>query len=309
MSCETKIYNLFVTSENRDKDRFPYGNSYVLNLTTPIKDIIKVELLSASVPNSIYNVTETQGSNILGCSNITSSNTETNLTGISIPPGFYSGSGIATELQNAEFSNCNINISYLSNEGKLLFTRPQTTPSGNSFAIKITDDYVAELLGFNNAGAYGSNVADLTNLGVQNIPIYAFNRRYIDSAGAPLNFLKSEKIVNLNINEGIFLDIEELRTTLNETALAQTNDSTGFYTGQNVSRSFGQIPMDVSRGEVKKFKKATDFDLSICYPQVISSIDRISVRWTDRFNQLVNFNGVNDNSFILRFHTLRRNLI
>jgi hypothetical protein len=298
-------YTIFLSLQKIEtRIRFPYGNSYVLNLTTPIKDIIKVELLSASIPNSIYNVTETEGIDILGCSNITSSNTSGNYANISIPPGFYSGSGIATELQNAEFSNCNINISYLSNEGKLLFTRPV-----NSFAIKIPNPNVAELLGFNNDVEYGSNVADLTNLGVNNIPIYAFNRRYIDSAGAPLNFLKSEKILNLNINEGIFLDIEELRTTLNETALAQTNDSTGFYTGQNVSRSFGQIPMDVSRGEVKKFKKATDFDLSICYPQVISSIDRITVRWTDRFNQLVNFNGVNDNSFILRFHTLRRNLI
>lgn len=306
MNCETQIYNLFVSSENRDTGLYPDGNSYVLNLTTPIKDILKVELLSASIPNTIYNVTE--GSNIVGFTNTTSDNTTHNYANVSIPPGFYSASGLSTELKNAEFSNCNINISYLNNEGKFLFTRP-TTGSNLSFAINISNAHTAELLGFNGVGEYGSNVADLSGLSVSEIPIYAFNLRYTDSAGNPLNFLKSEKVVNLNVNEGIFLDIEELRTPLNETALAQTTSSKGFYTGQNISRSFGQIPMDVSRGEIKKFKKSTDFDLSICYPQVIPSVDRLTIRWTDRFNKLVNFNGLNDNSFILRFHTLRRNLV
>lgn len=66
--------------------------------------------------------------------------------------------------------------------------------------------------------------------------------------------------------------------------------------------------MDVTGGTVKRFKKETDYDLSIDYPNVIKKLDRLTVQWVDKNGQLLNFNGLDDNSFILRFHTLRQNL-
>jgi hypothetical protein len=39
---------LFADSKNRD---YPSGNSYVLHLTRPIKNIERVDLVSARVPN------------------------------------------------------------------------------------------------------------------------------------------------------------------------------------------------------------------------------------------------------------------
>ena len=42
---------LFADSKNRDVQLYPSGNSYVLHLTTPIKDIERVDLVSARVPH------------------------------------------------------------------------------------------------------------------------------------------------------------------------------------------------------------------------------------------------------------------
>lgn len=295
--CRTEIRNVFVSSETRDANVYPHGNNYVLHLTTPIKDIEKVELLSASIPNSMYNITD--GSNIIAFSNTSTPHESdpTLLTYVSIPEGFYSASGLATEIQNAEFANCNVTITNLNNEGKFLFTRP--TP----FSMYISKPEILKILGFNPIAPTlnSSNTSALISSS-NNLPLYYQNTRYNGK-----DFIKSQKVYNLNVNEGVFLDIEELRTVFNEAAVP-ANTNTNFFPSQNIARSFGQIPMDVSRGEVKKFKKSTDFDLAICYPYIINKIDRLTVRWTDIHNNLLNFNGLNDNSFIIRFHTLRRNL-
>ena len=54
---DIEVKNVFVTSENRDTAQFPYGNAYTLYLTNPIKNIRKVELVYASVPNTLFNLT------------------------------------------------------------------------------------------------------------------------------------------------------------------------------------------------------------------------------------------------------------
>lgn len=44
-------YVVYVDSNNRDQNLFPNSNSYTLYLTTPIRNISKVEVLSAMLPN------------------------------------------------------------------------------------------------------------------------------------------------------------------------------------------------------------------------------------------------------------------
>ena len=43
---------LFADSKNRDVALYPSGNSYVLHLTRPIKNIERVDLVSARVPKN-----------------------------------------------------------------------------------------------------------------------------------------------------------------------------------------------------------------------------------------------------------------
>ena len=49
---------VFVSSDLRDSNLYPDGNSYTLHMTLPIKNISKVDLVSAHFPNSMYNVTK-----------------------------------------------------------------------------------------------------------------------------------------------------------------------------------------------------------------------------------------------------------
>lgn len=289
--------NIFCSSESRNVTQNPHGNAYTLHLTTPVKHVTKVELLFASVPNTLYNVTE--GTSLISLSNTATSSGGT-LQHFSIPQGFYSGPSLANELQNAVSNLTDISISYLVNEGKFLFTRPTSTAT---FSLYSNTSELSSLLGFSNANTQTvlNSQTPAVYGGTLTVPLYTDNSRYIDQ-----NFIKSDHVANLNPNEGIFLDIEELRTITNEDALGLNNGpGPGFYSGENMRRSFGLIPMDVSSGAVKKFKKTSDFDFSIDYPHPIESLSRLTVRWVDKNGKVVNFNGLEDNSFLLRCHTVR----
>lgn len=75
---------LHLNSAKRDLVRYPNGNVYSLELLTPLKNITKVELMSARVPNTIYNIFDGSGSNAFSFTSTSLSDT------ISLPPGFWS---------------------------------------------------------------------------------------------------------------------------------------------------------------------------------------------------------------------------
>ena len=293
-----EIQNIFVSSENRDTALYPNGNSYTLHLTTPVKEITKVELLHASVPNTLYNISN--GTNVIAFSNlfVSADSNVSNLTLFSIPLGFYSASGIASEIQAAVSNISGVSISYLMSEGKFLFSRPT---SGNTFSVFIQTAELANVLGFSNLLSNSTNVATVS-ASSNVVPLYSDNTKYISK-----NFIKSEKVVNLNPNEGIFLDIQELRTNFNQAAVSLVG-SKGTYSGATVSRTFGLIPMDVQSGTIKRFKKTSDYDFEVKYPYPIQRLDRLTISWTDKNGVPVNFNGLNDNSFILRLYTERKSM-
>ena len=287
-----EIKQVFVSSENRDKDRYPYGNSYTLHITEPIKDIHHVELLYASVPNTIYNLPD--GTDVIQFSNLVSEIGDP-LTTFSIPPGFYNVLELENQLNDTISNITGITVSYQPAEGKYLFKRPI---SDGNFGMKVTSNDLATMLGFDyNIRENSTNVAVSSGL---TIPLYSDNIRYVDQ-----EWIKSKRIIDLKSNEEIFLDIEELRTPYTEDAKSITGNT---YSGQNITRTFGLIPMDADVGDIKNFKKSTDYDFSVEYTNPIRRLDRLTVNWVNRFGQRVSFNGAENNSFMLRFHTLRKNM-
>jgi hypothetical protein len=296
---DIEVKNVFVTSENRDTTQFPSGNAYTLYLTNPIKNIKKVELLYASVPNTLFNLTS--NANFIAFSNISTQVTSniSNLASFSIAQGFYGSSGLATEITNAISNVTAVTMSYLSSEGKFLFTRASGT---GPFSMCIKTVEAANLLGFPASDV--NTVISSSNVQVQTsmiVPIYSDNVTFRGN-----EFIKSKTIADLNVAEGVFLDVEELRTICNENAdkLATGLDTTS---GQNPSRSLGIIPLDVVSGSVKKFKKSTDYDLVVSYPYPIQKVNKLTVKWLDKTGQLVSFGGSDDNSFLLRFHVIPEN--
>jgi hypothetical protein len=307
---DIQVKNVFVTSENRDTGLYPYGNAYTLYLTNPIKNIKKVELLYASVPNTLFNLTS--NANFIAFSNtITEKTTAGNLPNFSIPSGFYGASSLATEITNAISNTTGITASYVSSEGKFLFTR--STAAAGPFSMAINTAEAAKLLGF-NASVVGT-VLNSDNVAVQTsltVPIYSDNTTY-----RGFEFIKSTTIADLNVAMGVFLDVEELRTICNENAdqLVGVNNTTASgeaYTtattrGQTPSRSIGIIPLDVTSGSIKHFKKTSDYDLEVAFPYPIQKLDKLTVKWLDKTGQIINFNGADDNSFLLRFHVIPEN--
>jgi len=263
---ETRI--IYVDSKNRDTQLYPHGSSYTLHLTDQVKNVTRVDLISAKVPNTIWNLTESIG--VLSF----------NSTLMNISTGFYSATGIQNEIQKRLPAESN--VSWLPNEGKFLFC--STTP----FTLTVNVGSLATMLGFE------SNVGHQSAL-VINDPVYS------QDLSASNFFLKSTKIVEFSVNQFLFLDVQELRNPRMVEALGLARDGSGTYSGSNARNTFAMVPLNVNSGCSKTFTENGDYIVSIEYPQPIEKLSRLTVTWTDENGKIVNFNSHETNSFVLRF--------
>jgi hypothetical protein len=255
---------LFADSKNRDVRLFPSGNNYVLHLTTPIKDIERVDLVSARVPNTMFNLT--LGSNVLA---VSSSN-------VSLNPGFYSVYGLAAALGIT--SPTGLGLDYLPDEGHFLFS------SSAPFTLLVHSQELATMLGLSRGSLLTPALATATD------PSYS--AKYI---------LRSSTLVDLSLNEYIFLDIDELRTPSHvDTGSLQGN--TGTVSGSNANRNFAPVMMDVGSACIKNFHEHKDYRVSVEYPEPIASLQRLTVRWVDKSGNPLDFRGWDTNAFVLRIH-------
>ena len=252
---------IFADSQNRDATLYPTGDSYTLHLTTPVKNIERVDLVSARVPNTMYNLTD--GSNVMafGSSNI------------SLNKGFYSIYGLAQALSDALTP---ITAEYLPDEGKVLFSNAAT------FSIQIHSSELGAMIGL--TGSHASSLASDTDP--------AYSGKYL---------VRSTTLVDLSLNDYVFLDVEELRTPSHVDARALVG-STGTVSGGNANRSFAPIIMDVGSACIKNFHENKDYRISVAYPEPINVLQRLTVRWYDRDGRLINFRGWDTNAFVLRLH-------
>ncbi len=250
---------IYLDSRNRISSSF--GNAYTLYLQTPMKNISQVDLVAATVPNTMYNITN--GSNIFSVSG----------TDISISPGFYSSKGLYKTI-NA--STTAISMSMFENEGKFILYKD------SPFGIIFNSNEFTNATGF-VTGSFTSSLATTSN-GI------------FDTSVIGKYFVKSSNVMNLKtFGEYLFLDIDELRRPIEFEAVSNP------YTSDN-SSPFAIIPLDVPSGSIKTFKEESDFKMSVKYPKPIDQIDRFTVRWLDSLGNSVNFNGVDENSILLRCH-------
>jgi len=252
----------FITADSNDRDSniYPSGNNYVVHLSYPIRNVSRVELVSARVPNTVYNLNSTSNVFITGTSNV------------GLTQGFYSATGLASAVTNAGI----LNMTYLSNEGHFLFSN-----SGN-FNLKITSQEFAAMAGLANNVTYTSALAPLTD------PTYA--GQYI---------LRSSNVIDMSMNEYVYLDIDELKTP-SHIATGSIVGSTGTITGSNAGRSFAPILMNVGSACIKTFQESSDYKISVEYPEPINVLSRLTVRWFDKNGQLLNFRGLETNAFVIR---------
>jgi len=252
-------------SKDRDTSLYPNGNTFVLHLTTPIKNVSRVDLVSARVPNTMYNLTTSSNVMSVGTSNV------------SLPPGFYYAGGIAAAITNTGL----VTVCYLVDEGHFIFSNP--TPP---FNLQIRSSELAKIVGLDQNFVYTGTLATS-----------------IDPTFAGSYIIRSNKIVNLSINEFIYLDIDELRTP-NHVSTGKIVGSTGTVSGANAGRSFAPIVMDVTSACMKNFHESKDYKISVEYPEPIGVLSRLTIRWFDKNGSLMDFRGLDTNSFILRIYVI-----
>jgi len=217
-----------------------------------LKNVEKVDLVTATIPNTVYNITD--GTNVM---------TINGSTQVSINPGFYSACNIATTIVATQTL---ISGKFVEAEGKIYFY------SSNAFSIVIHSQELANITGFTKDTVYTA-VLDGTTY-----------------------YVKSNTLVNMKtLGDYIFLDILELRRPYESDAVSNVYGSESFI-------NFATIPMDVDSGSIKTFKEMSDYRVSVTYPRIIDRIDRLTVNWLDTNGNSINFNGVDENSFILRFY-------
>jgi hypothetical protein len=211
----------------------------------------------------MYNLTN--GSNVL----------QVNSSNVSLNDGFYSVYTLATDL-TAVMSG--VSLAYIPEEGHFIFSGP------SQFTIKIQSSQLATMLGLPASTTLTSTMAGPTD------PSYSGN--YI---------LKSTTLVDMSLNDIVYLDIEELRSPFNvDTGAIQA--TTGTISGSNANRAFAPIAMDVGSACIKNFGENKDYRIGVDYPEPINSLQRLTVQWIDRDGTLLNFQGWNTNSFVLRLY-------
>lgn len=257
---------IFADSRNRDIRLYPSGNSYTLYLTTPIKNVTRVDLVSARVPNTMYNLTN--GSNVI----------TVNSRNLSLNQGFYSAGGLSSAITAAAGNAFSMN--YLSNEGHFILS------NATSWTFQINSSELSNLMGIPVNRTFTPSLA--TSLD----PCYSNN--YI---------FKSNTMIHMNANEYIFLDIDELKTP-SHIDTKRLVGSAGTVSGANINRAFAPVMMDVSSGGMKIYHENADYTVSVAYPEPINSLQRLTVNWYDTNGNLLNFRGSDNHAFILRAHVL-----
>ena len=199
---------LFVDSNNRDTVLYPSGNSYTLHLTTPIRNITKVDLICAKVPNTSFNLQASSNLVINGSSNVV------------MLPGFYSTSSFCNDFNNSNQTDTKVNFSEA--EGVFIFY-------SSTLSTIQAYDQLANIIGFTSQTAFAAS----------SNPVYTTSTVY-----SGMNLIKSPRIVNLTTNDYVWLDVEELRTPTSVDAknIVNVNQTSNNITYSTVVETVNPVP-------------------------------------------------------------------
>ena len=256
----------------------PYGNVYTMFIQDPIKLVTQVDLVAAVLPNTMYNVTNPNVFTVNG-------------TSVKIDPGFYSACSLTNSLNNNQTL---VNFDVLEGQGKIIASNVSTT---GSFT-------------FTNVSSEFSNVTKIPN-----------NASSFQPGSELTQFMNNQVIISNNVfdfhttGNFVFLDIDELRppypidavnySSPYKPGVVKDDTTSNAFVFSQSFRKFATIPMDTDSGTLKHFKENSDYKISVKYPVPIDKIDRLTIRWLDTNGNILNFNGAEQNSFILRFHIMQ----
>ena len=262
-----------VQVDSRDKEPSASANDYVMYLTEPVKQIKEVIIRDIQVPNSTYNVVD--GKNTINI----------NGTDVDLEPGSYSGLDLASHLFDITTTgpgpltvDADWTVVYHTGSKKFIFAQ------GTSLITIIFGSLeLADTFGFDT-------LTPPTSAAITAKPYYA------NDITLPANYVYSDRIADLVKDKYFYLAIDELSDPRVQTA--KHSSATGF-TGNNLSRVFGKVPVYAGPGNDVFFDRNSTYKLVRTYMSPLTSLSRLSIKWTDYQGTLINFNGMDENSFTL----------
>ena len=277
---DTVTYTVQVDS--RDRDASQTANNYVMYLTEPVKLISDVIIRDIQVPNSTYNVVDGNNTfDIIG----TAGNAITTIN-VEIEPGSYSGLDLASHLYNITAYksiagtpnlDANWNVVYRTGSKKFIFTQ------GSEFQLEFpSGSDLMDTLGFNPLPLIKPSIGG--------------SSYYVNDITLQDEVLPSDRIADLVKDKYFYLEIAELTDPLVQTA---KHSGTNGLTGSNLSRIFGKVPVYAGPGNDVFFDRNNTYKLVRSYQSPLTSLARLSIKWTDYQGNLINFNGLSENSFTL----------
>lgn len=90
---------IFVDSRERNLREYPNDHQYKFSFAAPLKDVVEIELVSASLPVSIYNIDASN--NVLHIQEYNAQAVAGTYTDITVDPGLYDSDSLVTALQQA----------------------------------------------------------------------------------------------------------------------------------------------------------------------------------------------------------------
>lgn len=257
---------LIIDSRARNQDLYPETNDYQVELANEYRDILEIELLSANIPKSAYNI-----------------NASNNTIHFDVGGTEYT----------ASVSSGNYNITDLLSE---LETAMNASGSGVTFTL--TEDTRTNKITISGTGAF-----DLLFNGGQEPIGNQFRSIYKDSSiGYNLGFRRTDltglttytaqNIYNIAGENYILLYIKELE-----------NLETSDINYNNISQSFTKINLNTDYNTVKFHSANAEYYSRILFKSPLQKLSQMIIRFYNYNGTLYDFNGL-EHSLYFRIKTL-----
>jgi len=281
-----QVHYIMCESNARDTGIYPDPNSYRLHLQAPIREIRRIELVNLKIPNVKFSIDDNV--NLLSVSSVS---LRTSMKTFTIPRGLYSPDELASELTNALLNLTGMTVVWRGDIGKFLFYRSATF---SDFDVQINTVELQKIMGFTDGEKRTSYEVPSQPISDSIFNLYSNNAGYVGN-----KILFSDTLGNPDLNGYIYLDIEELRN-------ARVDCAGKLMPGGQVDAtagarcSFAPILMDVASGGYKYFYEKSNNVMAIDFQPNLARLDRLTVTWRSNTGELIDFNGRDSASFMLR---------
>jgi hypothetical protein len=284
-AVEYSTHVVDVDSAQRDLNASPSSSEYVVYFRTPLTNIVRVDLASAEVPNTCFNVTTSNNAFVL---EEVVGNSSPHLITFDISEGYYDITDLVIEIErllNLQSSSTSkpYSVGTLGPQNKVII---RASSAVTRFRLPFSaDNTCRELLGFPGEDTPYNDTVSSTDPSLSHA-------------------LVSPGYVNTPGDRFLFLSSPELDTTLHGISYSS---STGGLVTSSPPNCFAKIALIGPPGSMIAYTAGFGFPMYKEFRPPLARLDSLRIRWLRRDGSLADFRNM-DNSVQLHFKCVSRSL-